>query len=236
MRKNALVVLGILTSLVSAGGVFGKNISAVSNSAVIKQEKITVEQARKIALKKVEGTVEDEYTIEDEDENVTTYVFVIKNNKGKSFEVQVDANNGNILSSDEINEDTDEGEEPPTMAAETSSMDQNQAIEAPMITEYDSTVVFDENYSNYTPSNPINNQDDSDVDPTIKAEYKLTLEQARVNALEDSKGEIQSENLITNDDAAYYTFIIKSKKGITTEVRVDANSGKTKQFKEPKSE
>ncbi len=227
MKRNALIILGILASLVSTGIVFGKDISIVNKSVVIKQTKITVDEARKIALKKIDGKVEDEYTIEDEDENVTTFVFVIKNNKGKTFEVQVDANNGNVLNVDELSSDSDEEEdadEPP----------KNDEPVATTINEseseyFESTAFIDENYSNETPTY-VSNRDDSDKTPvTGKAEYKITIEEARKAALEKAIGIIQSEELV-NADEAYYLFFIKSQKDKMTEVRVYANSGKAKRF------
>ncbi len=107
MKRNALVAFGLLVLLVPASTILGKNISQVSNVSIVKENKVTIEQARKTALKKVDGTVEDEYTIEDDDEKVTAYVFIIKAKTGKIFEVQIDANNGNVLSSDEQMEDSD---------------------------------------------------------------------------------------------------------------------------------
>lgn len=116
MKKNAFVACGLFILLVSTGVVFGNNVSVKSNDLNIsKQSKITIEQARKIALKKIEGKIEDEYTIENEDETVISYVFVIKNKEGKSFEVQVDADDGEILSSEEQTDDMEvkESKKPP---------------------------------------------------------------------------------------------------------------------------
>lgn len=79
--------------------------------------KVTIEEARKIALKKIEGKIEDEYEIEDENEAVITYVFIIKNKEGKIFEVTVDAGTGEILSAAEDSEETLEDAEPPANAA-----------------------------------------------------------------------------------------------------------------------
>ncbi len=115
MKKNVLTALGLLILLVSTGVVFGKNVKQVNNVNAAKSAKITIEQARKIALKKVEGKIEDEYTIENEDESVISFVFIIKNKEGKTFEVQVDADNGEILSAEEQKEDMEDqdSEEPP---------------------------------------------------------------------------------------------------------------------------
>lgn len=108
MKRNAFVVLGLLLSIVSVGTVVGKNVSfQKGNSVIAKQVKITIEEARKIALKKVDGKVEDEFSMEDDDENVTAYVFIIKTKEGKSFEVQIDADKGDVLSSEEIVEEPD---------------------------------------------------------------------------------------------------------------------------------
>lgn len=108
MKKNVFAIFAIFVVLVlSAVVVFGGSTGGSSDSV----ERLTVEQARKIALKKVEGTVEEEYTIEDDDENITSYVFIIKNKKNKSFEVHIDANDGAVLSVEEIIE-YDEDEDP----------------------------------------------------------------------------------------------------------------------------
>lgn len=87
-------------------------LSAVAFGSVIKSgSKVTIEQARKVALKKVEGTIEEEYSIEDEDGNVTDFVFYIKDKKGKMWEVQIGAEKGDVVSA-EMQEDEDSGDPP----------------------------------------------------------------------------------------------------------------------------
>lgn len=112
MRKNAYVAFGLLVLLTCAGVVAGRTpVSPDGGIAALAQTaKITLEQARKIALKKVPGTVDEEYTFEDEDGKITTYVFIIKDTKGKTYEVQIDAAGGDVLSSEEL---TDIEEEDP---------------------------------------------------------------------------------------------------------------------------
>lgn len=68
-----------------------------SNPTIVKPTKITVEQARKIALKKIDGKIEDEYTIEEEDETIFAYVFIIRDANKKMFEIQVEAESGEVL-------------------------------------------------------------------------------------------------------------------------------------------
>ncbi len=115
MKKNALTAIGLLILLVSAGVVFGKDTSRFENVNIAKQVKVTVEQARKTALKKVDGKIADEYTIEDEDESVISFVFIIKSKEAKTFEVQIDANTGEVVSSEEITDDIEDSEIPPSV-------------------------------------------------------------------------------------------------------------------------
>ena len=136
MKKNALVAFGLLISLVPAGTILGKEISQVSSFAVVKKASITMEQARKNALKRVAGQVEDEYSIEDEDGSVTTYVFIIKSANGKTYEVQIDAANGNVLSADEQvmyegedSEDTPPADETPMVSDEMTNTEEPEPTE-----------------------------------------------------------------------------------------------------------
>jgi hypothetical protein len=113
MKRNALVIFGFLI-LLTVGSVVGKTVSPFDSRTVsVKFVKVTLEEARKIALKKVAGTVEDEYTFEDEDGKITTFVFIITNKEEKTFEVQIDAENGDVLSSEELADEEDMEDEPP---------------------------------------------------------------------------------------------------------------------------
>lgn len=82
--------------------------------------KITLEEARKIALKKVEGTVEDEFSIEDDEGKVTDYIFYIKDKKGKTWEVQIGAEKGEVVSAEMLEEEDSDvppaDEDPPALS------------------------------------------------------------------------------------------------------------------------
>ncbi|REJ75657.1 MAG: hypothetical protein DWQ47_09320 [Acidobacteria bacterium] len=107
-RKFVLLAV-VAAVLVSVCYFASENVSA-------SDAKITLEQARKIALKKVEGTVEDEFSIEDDEGNVTDYIFYIKDKKGKTWEVQIGAEKGDIVSAEEqeeVDEEEVEEEDPP---------------------------------------------------------------------------------------------------------------------------
>ncbi len=149
MKKIALVTFGLLLSLVSTGTVSAKSISQNKNvAAVSSTAKVTQEQARKTALKNVVGTVEDEYTFEDENENVTTYVFVIKDKKGKHFEVQIDANDGKVLSSEEQIEEINNSENQPAVVEtdknQDSTEDPMEDTEPPLTEELQMPVQYEE--------------------------------------------------------------------------------------------
>jgi len=101
-----------------AAAVIGTGFSAYvpSAEAARKAEKrtaVTLEEARKIALKRVPGEVQDEYTLEDDDGNVTAYVFVIKDKKKKVWEVQIGAEKGDVQSVEEQESDDEDTDDPP---------------------------------------------------------------------------------------------------------------------------
>lgn len=74
--------------------------------------KIPIEKAREIALKRVPGTVEEEFAIEDEDGKVTDYIFYIKDKKDKTWEVQIGADKGEVVNAEMV-DDEDDSDEPP---------------------------------------------------------------------------------------------------------------------------
>lgn len=103
MKKIALgtiivtvVILGI------AIGVMGS--PAVPANAAVQSSKKTIklDEARKIALKRVEGKISEEFPIEEEDGTVTSYLFFIKATDGKDWEVMIDAKTGEITSAEEV--------------------------------------------------------------------------------------------------------------------------------------
>lgn len=107
----------MITGVLALAGIgFGMNSGASSVAVRDGNSKITVEQARKIALKRVEGTVEDEYTLEDDEGEIDTYVFMIKNKAGKTFEVQIEAAKGEVVSVEEYSDDADDPDEPPSIS------------------------------------------------------------------------------------------------------------------------
>lgn len=242
MKKNALVVLGLLVSLVSAGAVVGKSISPENSSLMIAQAvKITLEQARKIALKRVDGSIEEEFTIEDEEENITTYVFIIKDKKDKSFEVQIDAENGAVLSVEEIVEEADD-DEPPADEPENAEMteDESAAEEATETTEETAEAVETEETEAEEEAEEEEvletTMEDESADDPVASQPKFSMEQARTMALKKVAGEIESEELLNENGKMFYSFIIRDKKDRTIEVRVDATTGKVKKFKNKKTE
>jgi uncharacterized membrane protein YkoI len=105
MKKNILVVFGLALVFGLANGVSAHTVSQVTANAItnltLKAVKVSIEDARKIALKKVEGKIEEEFNIEEDDGKISAYVFKIRDAKKKVFEVQVDANDGKIIYAEE---------------------------------------------------------------------------------------------------------------------------------------
>ncbi len=118
MSSNRSIVVFGLSILVAAfllGSVStGKVVHAAKSGKALA---ITLEEARKIALKRVPGTVEDEYSIEDDEGKVTDYIFYIKDKKGKTWEVQIEAEKGTVVSAEEQSDDDEDDppadEDPP---------------------------------------------------------------------------------------------------------------------------
>ncbi|MEZ5306310.1 MAG: PepSY domain-containing protein [Pyrinomonadaceae bacterium] len=106
--KRSTIFVFCFVLVFSIFGVAGSYAANKGTSA--KSTKITVEEARKIALKKVAGTIEDEFTLEDDEGAVDTFVFVIKSKDEKIFEVQIGAEKGEVIS---VEEYVDEGDETP---------------------------------------------------------------------------------------------------------------------------
>lgn len=101
----AAVLLGISTF---------NRISAAPKHGVSKRSAaISLEEARKVALKRVPGTVEDEFALEDDDGNAVSFVFVIKDSKEKTWEVQIGAAKGDIESVEEQESEDEDSEDPP---------------------------------------------------------------------------------------------------------------------------
>ena len=107
----SLISVGI-TVLSSANiSAQGKEKEEKLDPTVAKQAKITLEEARTIALQARPGKVEDEELEMEKD--VLMYSFDIRSEDGKLFEVEIDAKTSRILSNkedtEEDNEDGDDG-------------------------------------------------------------------------------------------------------------------------------
>lgn len=120
------LVRSVVVLLILAFAGASPALPAFAGSAVFgdKAPKVTLEEARKIALKKVPGTVDEEFSIEDEDGEVTDYIFYVKDKKGKVWEIQIGAEKGEIVSAEllegeEDSEDPPANEEPPLGSPES---------------------------------------------------------------------------------------------------------------------
>lgn len=102
MKKNALVVIGIVAVLaLGIIGVSAKTVEAGNNVTVtVSKPKLTIEAARKIALKKIAGEVVEETAVEEEKGKIGTYLFKIKKDE-KRYEVEIDADTGDVLYAEE---------------------------------------------------------------------------------------------------------------------------------------
>jgi uncharacterized membrane protein YkoI len=71
-----------------------------------KQAKISIEEARKIALEKVNGTITEEEI--EKEHGVIVYSIEIRDANQKTFDVEVDVKTGKIVRVEEENDDDDE--------------------------------------------------------------------------------------------------------------------------------
>ncbi|MEP7039431.1 MAG: PepSY domain-containing protein [Acidobacteriota bacterium] len=84
---------------------------AVKNARMAKlskDAKITMEQARAIALKRVPGTITEEDL--EKEKGRLQYAFDIKDANGKVFDVEIDAKTGKVLKADADKEDEDKSD------------------------------------------------------------------------------------------------------------------------------
>ncbi|MGI8641157.1 MAG: PepSY domain-containing protein [Pyrinomonadaceae bacterium] len=141
LKRNIAILIGLLVTLALGGAVIAKNKTNSIAENLSPQTRVTKEQARKIALEKVNGEIVEE---EFEKENgKMVYGFEIKEASGKVMEVKIDAETGKIISVGQDDEDSDkngddddddeDGEENKTHQAELArqakiTMEQARAI------------------------------------------------------------------------------------------------------------
>lgn len=207
MKKNlfkkftmsAFLLIGLLA--ISATGVLAQNGSdnesnEKPNTALTKQAKITMEQARAKALTKTSGTIESEEL--EKERGKLVYSFDIRNGKGTITEVQVDAKTGKIVSVEEENAQQEAAEKSEDkMMGKKHDDDDEESPEAKRA-----------NIAKYS------------------KEAKITLEQAKAIALKKIPGEITDEDLEKERGRLQYAFDIKGTDGKIYDLEVDAKTGK----------
>ena len=89
----SLMFIGVMT--VTSTNVTAQEDKEKPNAKLAKKAKITLEQAREIAMKEDSGTVESEEL--EKEKGKLVYSFDIRNAKGTITEIWVDAKNGNVI-------------------------------------------------------------------------------------------------------------------------------------------
>lgn len=97
---SALMLAGLVS--LSSTNLFAQEKSEKPNSKLARKAKITMEQAREIALKNAPGKIESEEL--EREHGKLVYSFDIRNSKGTITEVQVDAKTGQVVSVEEESE------------------------------------------------------------------------------------------------------------------------------------
>lgn len=105
MQLNGKTLTAFIFSVFMLTGIFLLTCADVSaqNTKLTKQAKITMEQAREIALKRVNGTITDQEL--EKKRGKIIYSFDIKDANGKVFDVEIDAKTGKVLKVEEDKED-----------------------------------------------------------------------------------------------------------------------------------
>jgi uncharacterized membrane protein YkoI len=104
MKQKLLIGTLMLAALslsaeAATAGSYGK--SQKGQAKLARQAKITLEQAREIAIKRAPGTIEEGEL--EREHGKLVYSFDIRNDHGTITEVQVDARNGQVVSVQEEN-------------------------------------------------------------------------------------------------------------------------------------
>lgn len=103
--KPRLILSALLSAMLCASA-FAATMTVMTRSGqdnnqakLTKQAKITMEQAREVALKRAPGTIEEEEL--EKEHGKLVYSFDIRNAQGTITEVQVNAKDGSIVSVEE---------------------------------------------------------------------------------------------------------------------------------------
>jgi len=98
MNKRNRVVAGVLIlSGVAGTGLASTNVRVQNDLSITVTAKVTIEEAEKTALAKVPGTLDDKWGLENDNGEIVTYVFFIKDKAGKFFGVHIDVSKGTVI-------------------------------------------------------------------------------------------------------------------------------------------
>ncbi|MGI8670719.1 MAG: PepSY domain-containing protein [Aridibacter sp.] len=208
MNKKIGMVLGLIITLAVGGAVIAKStIGSVWNKTAsgVSQDKVTKEEARKIALKRVKGKIVDE---EYEKENGRmVYGFEIKQADGTVMEVKVDEITGKVIFVGK-----DDGDE-----------DENGKDDEDSMSEDNDGKMSDE----MKDDEEENDEDEAkESEEMLMKQAKITKAQAEKIALKKAPGKVEERELENENNILVYSFDIRNKKGTITEVQVDAKTGK----------
>ncbi|MFV0387153.1 MAG: PepSY domain-containing protein [Pyrinomonadaceae bacterium] len=126
MRKSFVVLLLLFF-------VFTVSVPSFARKS---NEDIKIDEARKIALAKVDGEILDEYPLEDDSDKVFEYIFIIKRGSDKKvFEIQIKASDGKVVSVTEQDNDASENVEDADATAETDEDSNTEEVKTKLTLE-----------------------------------------------------------------------------------------------------
>lgn len=177
-----------------------------SDAKLAKQAKITMEQAREAALKRVSGTIEDGEL--EKEKGKLVYSFDIRTSDGMITEVWVDAKTGKVINVEK--ED----------AAKEASEKKQEKIERNK---------KDDDDEESDASRKANQE-------TYAKQARITMDEAKAIALKEKSGTITDQELEKKKGRILYSFDVKDASGKVFDIEIDAKTGKVLKVEEDKED
>lgn len=197
-NKNAVILIVIAATFALGGTIAAKNNTDSAAQEISRQTKITMEQARKIALERASGKIESEEL--EKEHGKLIYSFDIRNAQGTITEVNVDAYTGAVIAVEE----EDAQKEAAENQKEKSEKMQKKGDDDDEKGEEKEHRANIKKYSK---------------------QAKITMAQAKEIALKKVPGTITEEDLEMERGRLQYAFDIKDANGKVYDVEIDAKTG-----------
>ena len=177
-----------------------------TNDKLARQAKITMQQAREIALKKAAGTIEEGEL--EKEKGKLVYSFDIRTSDGMITEVLVNAKNGEIVSVEKEDAAKEAAEKKQDKMERSKKDDDDEESDA-------SQKANQENYAK---------------------QARITMDEAKAIALKEKNGTITDQELEKKKGRILYSFDVKDLSGKVFDIEIDAKTGKVLKVEEDKED